>query len=98
MSMSKSGVGFVIIENQSHLSFGVFIDGDLLRSLDKGVVIKSDCVVLVRSKESVWADKLAVKAVKVIEKYKLSALPVLNSNGQVVRSVNMRQLLQCGVV
>ena len=47
---------------------------------------------------AVRAGQLAVEAVALMEQHKISALPVLGDAGDLVGALNMRQLLQAGVV
>lgn len=99
-SMSKGGMGFVIIVNSDHQPIGVFTDGDLRRCLHKDMDIKFTPITEVMGKHfiAVRASQLAVEAVALMEQHKISALPVLGDAGDLVGALNMRQLLQAGVV
>jgi arabinose-5-phosphate isomerase len=99
-SMSKGGMGFVIIVNSDLQPIGVFTDGDLRRCLHKDMDIKFTPITEVMGKHFivVRASQLAVEAVALMEQHKISALPVLGDAGNLVGALNMRQLLQAGVV
>ena len=99
-SMSKGGMGFVVIVNGDLQPIGVFTDGDLRRCLHQDVDIKFTPITEVMGKHfiAVRASQLAVEAVALMEKHKISALPVLGDAGDLVGALNMRQLLQAGVV
>jgi arabinose-5-phosphate isomerase len=99
-SMSKGEMEFVVIVESHHLPIGVFTDGDLRRCLHKDIDIQSTPITEVMGKHliAVQASQLAVKAVALMEKHKISALPVLGDAGDLVGALNMRQLLQAGVV
>lgn len=99
-SMSKGGMGFVVIVDAHHLSVGVFTDGDLRRCLHKDIDIKFTPITEVMGRHfiAVRASQLAVEAVALMERHKISALPVLGDAGDLVGALNMRQLLQAGVV
>ena len=99
-SMSKGGMGFVIIVNSDLQPIGVFTDGDLRRCLHKDIDIKFTPITEVMGKHfiAVRAGQLAVEAVALMEQHKISALPVLGDAGDLVGALNMRQLLQAGVV
>lgn len=43
-------------------------------------------------------DNLAIEAVELMEKHKITSIPVLDNKGELVGAVNMRILLQSGVV
>jgi len=99
-AMSQGGMGFVVIVNADSQVIGVFTDGDLRRCLDKDIDIKTTFIndVMVKVFATIRANQLAVEAVDLMEKHKISALPVLDEEGKLVGALNMRQLLQAGVV
>jgi arabinose-5-phosphate isomerase len=98
--MSKGAMGFVIITDDDQRPIGVFTDGDLRRSLDSDTDIKKIKIseVMTKSFVSIRKDQLAVVAVGLMERHKVSALPVVDGAGFIVGALNMRQLLQAGVV
>lgn len=98
--ISKGAMGFVIAVDNSRKPVGVFTDGDLRRSLDRDLDIKTTKIGEVMTKQfvSVTRDQLAVVAVDLMERHKVSALPVVDENGYISGALNMRQLLQAGVV
>lgn len=98
--MSKGGMGFVVIINDRKKPVGVFTDGDLRRTLDRDVDIKQMQIKEVMTKDfvSINKDQLAVTAVELMERQKVSALPVVDEAGFIAGALNMRQLLQAGVV
>lgn len=98
--MTKGGLGILVIVNVDNRPIGVFTDGDLRRCLDKELDIKEVSIadVMVSNFVAIEATKLAVEAVDLMERHKISAMPVLNASGQVEGVLNMRQLLQAGVV
>ena len=100
LSMSREGMGFVVIVNVDRQAIGIFTDGDLRRCLDNDIDIKSTFINDIMTKHfiSICADQLAVEAVDLMEKHKISALPVLDKAGKLIGALNMRQLLQAGVI
>lgn len=100
LAMSKGGMGFVVIANADHQVISVFTDGDLRRCLNSDIDIKSTPIadVMVKCFTTIRASQLAVEAVHLMEKHKISSLPVLDETGELVGAINMRQLLQAGVV
>jgi arabinose-5-phosphate isomerase len=98
--MSKSGLGFVNVLNSDESLIGVFTDGDLRRALDRDVDIKNERLEAVMSRKfiTVTATQLAVEAVSVMEETKVSCLPVVDKFGKLAGALNMRMLLQAGVV
>lgn len=98
--MSKGGMGFVIIVDDNLHPVGVFTDGDLRRALDRDIDIRQTQVtdLMTRKFVSVKRDLLAVAAVDLMKRHKVSALPVVDEEGLVAGALNMRQLLQAGVL
>ena len=99
-SMSTGGMGFVIVLSSDFQPVGVFTDGDLRRCLHQDIDIKSTPITEVMERHfiAVRASQLAVEAVALMDRHKISALPVLGDAGDLVGALNMRQLLQAGIV
>lgn len=100
VGMSKAGLGFVNVLDEKDALVGVFTDGDLRRALDRDIDIKREplAAVMARKFTTVKASQLAVEAVELMEQYKISGLPVVDDAGRLVGALNMRLLLQAGVV
>jgi arabinose-5-phosphate isomerase len=100
VGMSTAGLGFVNVLDARDSLVGVFTDGDLRRALDRDVDIKRETLDTVMAKRfvTVRASQLAVEAVELMGQHKISGMPVLSPAGALVGAVNMRMLLQAGVV
>lgn len=100
VGMSEAGLGFVNVIDASDALVGVFTDGDLRRALDRDIDIRRELLaaVMARKFTTVKASQLAVEAVDLMEQYKISGLPVVDHAGRLVGALNMRLLLQAGVV
>ncbi|OWS71988.1 hypothetical protein CBI30_03910 [Polynucleobacter aenigmaticus] len=100
IKMSRGEMGFIIVVDSDHRPIGVFTDGDLRRCLDRDIDIKTTQISDVMSCTfvSINHNQLAVAAVSLMELSKVSALPVLDQQGQLMGVISMRQLLQAGVV
>lgn len=99
MEISRCGLGFVLIQDKNKKITSIFTDGDLRRALNNNIDIRKCLIQEVAKKEftRIQIGELAVKAVELMDKCKISALPVFNKN-ELVGVVNMRILLQAGVV
>jgi arabinose-5-phosphate isomerase len=99
-AMTRGGLGFVVIVDSDMLVIGVFTDGDLRRAIEKGIEINTTGIkdVMVTDFVSILDTQLAIEAVACMDKYRISAMPVLSKDGQISGALNMRQLLQAGVV
>jgi arabinose-5-phosphate isomerase len=97
--MSKKGLGMcVVVENGRVL--GVFTDGDLRRALDRrsdvhrtkmSEIMTSPC-------KSVGAGELAAEAAHLMEKHRITALPVVDASGALAGALNVHDLLRAGVL
>ena len=98
--ISTKGMGFVIITNESLKPIGIFTDGDLRRSLDRDLDLNNTKLEDVMTKDFLKIDshKLCVEAIKIMSDNKITMLPVIDTSGVLVGGLNMRQLLQSGVI
>lgn len=99
MEISRCGLGFVLVRNVANQIIGIFTDGDLRRALNKDINIKHTPIGEVTKKDftAMQANELAVAAVERMDKFKISALPIFDDE-KLVGVINMRMLLQAGVV
>lgn len=99
IEISKKGLGMVAIVNDQHKLMGIFTDGDLRRTLEHNVDIHTIAVNEVMTKGGYTVDPsaLAVSAVDMMQKYQISALPVVEDE-QVLGIITMHGLLAAGVV
>ncbi len=100
LAMNSGQLGFLAIVDADHRLAGVFSDGDLRRALDRGIDINHTAIsdVMTPGGHSVEDTQPAVKALELMEKHKIYALPVLDQQQRVCGALNMHSLLQAGVV
>jgi len=100
IEITKSGLGFATIVNNENIPIGVFTDGDIRRCLDKDININTTKIknIMTTSFVSILNKELAIKAVNLMSENKVSGLPVISEKNELVGSINMRQLLQAGVI
>jgi arabinose-5-phosphate isomerase len=98
--MSRAALGFVNVADDKNQLLGIFTDGDLRRALDQEIDIKTTTIDKVMAKKYVVAhpQQLAVEAVDLMEQHKISSIPIVNDNNILVGAINMRILLQAGVI
>lgn len=100
LEMSRKGLGMTAIADSDGRLLGVFTDGDLRRSLDRGIDVHQVKVadVMTRGGRTAQPRQLAVEALSLMEEHKISALPVVDADGRLVGAFNMHDLLRAGVV
>jgi len=97
--MSKKGLGMCAIVENGRL-LGVFTDGDLRRALDHQADVHRTTMreVMTSPGKSVHAHELAAEAAHLMEKYKITALPVVDAAGALIGAFNVHDLLRAGVL
>ncbi len=100
LEMSRKGLGMTAIVNPDDSVAGIYTDGDLRRTLDQGIDVRTALIdqVMTRGGKSVAADHLAAEAVQLMEVHKVLALLVKDEAGRLVGVVHMGDLLRAGVV
>ena len=98
--MTNKGLGMTTIVDPGRKLLGIFTDGDLRRSLDKGVdphktsmgeLMSTNC-------KTVHPDTLAAEAVHIMETHKITALPVVDDEQRLVGALNVHDLFRSGVM
>ena len=97
--MSKKGLGMCVIVDAG-LLLGVFTDGDLRRVLDRGSDVHKTTMreVMNSPGKRVAATVLAAEAAHLMEKHRITALPVVDAQGALVGALNVHDLLRAGVL
>ena len=96
--ISRKGLGMVVVM-RSATPVGVFTDGDLRRTIDRGddIRLQSIGAVMTAGGHTIEPDALAVDAVALMQQRRVTALPVIG--GQMLEGVvTMHALLATGVV
>jgi arabinose-5-phosphate isomerase len=97
--MSKKGLGMCVIVESGRM-LGVFTDGDLRRVLDRESNVHKTTMreVMTSPGKSVKATELAAEAAHLMEKHRITALPVIDEGGTLVGALNVHDLLRAGVL
>lgn len=100
LEMTKKGLGMTLIVDQHDQLAGIFTDGDLRRALDRGVDVRQATIneLMTKGGKFVQPDMLAAQALKIMEDFKISQLPVLDMNQKTVGAITMHDLLRAGVI
>ena len=100
VEMTRKGLGMTAVVDGEDRLCGIFTDGDLRRILDGRIDVHAATVgsVMTCSPRSVGPDTLAVEALELMERHRISQLPVVDEGGRLVGAFNMHDLLRAGVV
>jgi arabinose-5-phosphate isomerase len=97
--MSKKGLGMCAVVEGGQL-LGVFTDGDLRRVLDRHANVHTVTMreVMNSPGKRVAPSELAAEAAHLMEKHRITALPVTDAAGALVGALNVHDLLRAGVL
>ena len=100
VEMSRQGLGMTAVVDGERRVTGIFTDGDLRRTLDRGIDVRAVRVseVMIPAPVTVAADLLAAEALALMENRKINALLVTDGAGRLVGALNMHDLLRARVV
>lgn len=100
LEMSRGRMGMTAILNDDGHVVGIFTDGDLRRTLEKGVDLRSTRIsdVMKREPSTIGPDKLAVEAVEIMERNKVNQLLVVDRERRLLGALNMHDLFRAKVI
>ena len=99
LEMSRKGLGMVVVVDTDDHILGLFTDGDLRRLLDHQVDVHAVTMgaVMTPGGRSIGPEELAAEGVLLMERHRITALPVAVA-GRLVGAFNVHDLLRAGVM
>jgi arabinose-5-phosphate isomerase len=99
VEMSQKALGMTTVVNGQNELIGIYTDGDLRRTLDKGLDIRTTAIshVMGKSPKLIEEKALAVEALQFMEDRLITSLIVVNDQNQLVGVIHMHDLLRAGV-
>jgi arabinose-5-phosphate isomerase len=100
LEISRKGLGMTAILDRGGRLVGIYTDGDLRRTLEKGTDLKHLKVaeVMTRNPRTIGPERLAVEAVKLMDECRINQLLVTDTRRRVLGALNMHDLMKAGVV
>jgi arabinose-5-phosphate isomerase len=100
LEMSRGRMGITAVLDHNQRVIGIFTDGDLRRTLQKGVDLHATPIasVMTRGPRTISPDKLAAEAVQIMEQYKVNQLLVVDAEQHLVGALNMHALFKAKVI
>jgi arabinose-5-phosphate isomerase len=100
LEMSRIGMGMAVVVDDAQRAIGVYTDGDLRRTLDRRLDLHSSTMreVMTHPCKTIGPRELAAEALLVMEKHRITGLPVVDANGSLVGALNIHDLWRSGVV
>ncbi|ODU09548.1 MAG: arabinose-5-phosphate isomerase [Rubrivivax sp. SCN 71-131] len=98
--MTGKGLGFAAVVDGDERPVGIFTDGDLRRLIERGAELRGlDAQqVMHREPRTVRADALAVNAVEVMERHRVTSVLVVDGEGRLVGALNSNDLMRAKVI
>lgn len=100
MVMSEKGFGMTTIADTNGQLLGIYTDGDLRRSIDKGIDIRTAHVGELMNTHpiSLKESTLAAEALKIMEQTKINVLLVKNDRDELVGVLKINDILRAGII
>ncbi|MDY7561858.1 KpsF/GutQ family sugar-phosphate isomerase [Pseudomonas sp. 10B1] len=100
MEMTHKGLGMTAVLEADGRLAGIFTDGDLRRTLDRDIDIRTAIIddVMTLHGKTARPEMLAAEALKIMEDHKIGALIVVDENDHPVGAFNLQDLLRAGVM
>jgi arabinose-5-phosphate isomerase len=100
LEMSRKGMGMAAVVDSERKVVGIFTDGDLRRTLERKLDLRSLKVtdIMKREPRTIAPRKLAAEAVELMERHKISQLLVVSDAGELVGALNTHDLLHAKVI
>ena len=98
LEMTRKGLGLTTIMDDACNLLGIFTDGDLRRTFEKGLTAleKPIADLMTAHCQTVAVDQLAVEALNIMQAHSITVLPVMQGRC-VVGIIHMHDLLQAGI-
>jgi arabinose-5-phosphate isomerase len=100
LEMTQKRLGMTAIVDGERRVLGVFTDGDLRRTLDRGVDVRAARIdeVMTRAPRLGRAEMLAGEALELMDSKRINGLLIVDAEGRLVGALGMHDLLRAGIL
>ncbi len=100
LAMTRGGLGMTAITDTAGRIEGIYTDGDLRRTLERGIDIRSVSIgeIMTRDPRRIRPDALAVEAAEMMERLSISQLLVADADGVLAGALNTHDLMRARVI
>ena len=99
VEMTQKSLGMTAIVDRANNLLGIYTDGDVRRTLNRGLDVHSTPIraVMTKNPKTISANTLAVEALQIMENYKITTLAVVDEQKKIIGIVHLHHLLQRGL-
>jgi arabinose-5-phosphate isomerase len=100
VEMTDKGLGMTAVVSDDNEIIGIFTDGDLRRVLAQEVNVHTTAIAdfMTINCKTARPEMLAAEVLEMMQRYKINALLITNSDNKLVGAVNMHDMLRAGVL
>lgn len=100
LEMTAKHLGMTTVVDNENRLMGIYTDGDVRRTLDKGINIHTTPIakVMTRDPKTIPAHLLAIEAIKMMENFKITSIVVTDEHQRILGVTHMHDLLRAGVL
>jgi arabinose-5-phosphate isomerase len=100
LEMSRGRMGMTAVLDDAGRVIGIYTDGDLRRTLEKGIDLRSTRVTDVMSghPRTIAPERLAAEAVEIMERNKVNQILVVDETHRLIGALNMHDLFRAKVI
>jgi arabinose-5-phosphate isomerase len=100
LEITHKRLGMTTVCSPSGILEGVFTDGDLRRAFEKNIDITNTPIqeCMTQNPKTMKTGDLAIKAAQLMQKFRITAIPVLDEEGKTIGIVHLHDLLGSGVI
>lgn len=99
LEMCAKGLSVINVVDENNKLLGILTDGDLRRLLQRGIDAYNLCIDDIMTKDPKYTtqDVMAVEAIKVMNTFNITAMPVLDEDDVVVGIIRLQEILNEGI-
>ena len=100
LEMTSKGLGCTLVISKKNKLLGIITDGDLRRFLALGMTDLNISVLkaMTANPKRMNHDELAVEALNLMEKHKITMLPIVNEKDEPIGLLHMHDLIKAGII
>jgi arabinose-5-phosphate isomerase len=99
IEMTEKKLGVTTIVDANGILRGIFTDGDLRRTFERGMALNTTQIdsVMTQTPKTMQASQAAIEALEMMEQYRITSLVVIDEQQHPQGIIHMHHLLQAGV-